>query len=186
MAAPVVNARIEVNGLAETLRTLRTVDPVYGSAIRQATIKKMKTAAKPLIADARGLFPNTTPLSGWGTWTGKSGKLITDAGGYDPARVDKGVKVAFKGSANKRNINPNVVPLLTLRQVTNAGVIFDMAGKKNAGKTPQGRAMIRELMGIRPPSRAMWEVVEKRRPMIEREVKAAIDDMMDEINRRLR
>ena len=57
-----VSTKFEVNGLADTLRTLRRVDP----ELRKTTIRRMKLAAKPMQAEAKKLFPDVSPLSGWG------------------------------------------------------------------------------------------------------------------------
>ena len=85
-----VSTKVEVNGLADTLRTLRRVDP----ELRKTTIRRMKLAAKPMQAEAKKLFPDASPLSGWGNWRG----------GYDGRTVKRNVKVSFKGS-KARNLS---------------------------------------------------------------------------------
>ena len=164
-----VSAKVEVNGLADTLRTLRRVDP----ELRKTTIKRMKVAAKPMQAEAKKLFPSASPLSGWGTWRG----------GYDGATVKRNVKVSFKGSKAR---NSDTIPLLTLRQTSAAGVIFDIAGRKSSGNSPSGRAMIARLDRFAPASRVMWPTAERHMPEVVRGVRSAIDDMSRQINEELR
>jgi hypothetical protein len=164
-----VSAKVEVNGLADTLRTLRRVDP----ELRKTTIKRMKVAAKPMQAEAKKLFPSASPLSGWGNWRG----------GYDGATVKRNVKVSFKGSKTR---NSDTIPLLTLRQTSAAGVIFDIAGRKSQGNSPSGRAMIARLDRFAPASRVMWPTAERHMPEVVRGVRSAIDDMSRQINEELR
>lgn len=164
-----VSAKVEVNGLADTLRTLRRVDP----ELRKTTIKRMKLAAKPMQAEAKKLFPSASPLSGWGNWRG----------GYDGANVKRNVKVSFKGSKAR---NSDVIPLLTLRQTSAAGVIFDIAGRKSQGNSPSGRAMIARLDRFAPASRVMWPTAERHMPEVVQGVRSAIDDMSAIINQELR
>lgn len=164
-----VSAKVEVNGLADTLRTLRRVDP----ELRKTTIKRMKLAAKPMQAEAKKLFPNASPLSGWGNWRG----------GYDGRNVKRNVKVSFKGSKAR---NSNVIPLLTLRQTSAAGAIFDIAGRKSSGNSPSGRAMIARLDRFAPASRVMWPTAERHMPEVVQGVRSAIDDMSAIINQELR
>lgn len=164
-----VSAKVEVNGLADTLRTLRRVDP----ELRKTTIKRMKLAAKPMQAEAKKLFPDASPLSGWGNWRG----------GYDGRNVKRNVKVSFKGSKAR---NSNVIPLLTLRQTSAAGAIFDIAGRKSSGNSPSGRAMIARLDRFAPASRVMWPTAERHMPEVAQGVRSAIDDMSAIINQELR
>lgn len=164
-----VSAKVEVNGLADTLRTLRRVDP----ELRKTTIKRMKLAAKPMQAEAKKLFPDASPLSGWGNWRG----------GYDGRTVKRNVKVAFKGSKAR---NSDVIPLLTLRQTSAAGAIFDIAGRKSRGNSPSGQAMIARLDRFAPASRLMWPTAERHMPEVAQGVRSAIDDMSRKINEELR
>lgn len=170
-----LDVALEYNGLAATLKSLRRVDP----ELRRQTVREMKAAAKPMQSTARALFPQTAPLSGWGNWRG----------GYDVGRVRTGVKVTFKGTQVK---SKDVIPLLTLRQVTAAGVIYDMSGRaKGKGRGSEnkkrGRIMIEKLNDdFGKASRAMWPAAEKHLPGVRRAVQQATDKMSDTINRELR
>lgn len=170
-----ISVALEYNGLAATLKTLRHVDP----ELRKQTMREMKTAAKPMQATARALFPAAEPLNNWGNWRG----------GYDISRVRSGVKVSFKGT---RARNRDVIPLLTLRQVNAAGVIFDMAGrKKGKGRGSEnkkrGREMIDKLnRSGADASRAMWPAAEKHLPGVRRDLERAVESMTATINRELR
>jgi len=170
-----ISVAVEYNGLAATLKTLRHVDP----ELRKATMREMKTAAKPMQATARALFPSEAPLDKWGSW----------AGGYDIGRVRAGVKVTFKGTRVK---DTDTIPLLTLRQVSRAGAIVDMAGRANGkGRRSEGKArgmaMIDKLnRSLGKSSRAMWPAAERHLPRVQADVVKAIEAMTDTINRELR
>jgi hypothetical protein len=165
-----VETRIEVNGLAEALRTLQKVDP----ELRKETIKGMKAAATPLEAAARSLVPNQSPLRNWGTWRG----------GWDYGAVTKGIKVAFRGG-KVRGYAGDVFPLLTLRQVNAAGVILDAAGRSFPGRGSEGgrrgAAMVAKLDQVRQASRSMWPAVERNMDT----VTGALEDVIDTVSKRI-
>ena len=89
-----VSAHLEVDGVAEVLRALGKVNP----ELKKATVKAMKAAGDPMVQEARSLFPSATPLSNWGNWTTPKGRVI---GPYNPSKVKRGVKVAYRGSKVK-------------------------------------------------------------------------------------
>lgn len=169
-----ISVAVEYNGLAATFKALRHVDP----ELRKQTMREMKKAAVPMVATARSLFPTASPLRNWGNWRG----------GYDVSRVRSGVKVSFKGT---RARDRDVIPLLTMRQVNPAGVIYDMAGRaggkgRRSEGAERGRQMIGKLNRSAFPSRAMWPAAEKHLPRVQADVVKAIEAMTDQINKELR
>jgi len=170
-----VSAGLEVEGVAEVLRALGKVDP----ELRKATINNMKKAGEPMAQDARSLFPSASPLSNWGNWTTPKGRVI---GPYNPAKVKRGVKIAYRGS-KVRGSDKNTIPLLTMRQTDAAGAIVDMAGRRSAGNSPQGRAFIRGLNRDGIASRAMWPAAERNMDRVTAAVEDAINEMSAKIER---
>lgn len=163
---------MEIDGAAAAIKTLGKVDP----ELRKAVIKSLKTAAQPMEESARRLLPATRPLSNWEKWRG----------GYDPKKVARSIKVAFRGSKVKGARDPDKIPLLTLRQKDAAGAIYDMAGRRSTGNTPQGQAFIRNLNRQGPASRYMWPGAEAAMPLVIRQVEEAVDDMIKIIEKELR
>ena len=51
-------ASLEVYGVPQMLKTLGEIDP----ALRRATLAKMKSAAKPMVEEAKSLVPDASPL----------------------------------------------------------------------------------------------------------------------------
>lgn len=168
-----ISTAIKVDGVAETIKALGRVDP----ELKKQVVKNMKAAGAPTEEAARSLLPNARPLSGWDAWKG----------GYDVAAVRKGIRVAFRGSKVRGAHDPDKIPLLTLRQKNAGGAIFDMAGRRSSGSTPQGQVFVRMLNARGgPASRYMWPGAEKAMPVVVRQVEQAIDDMMDTINKEVR
>lgn len=165
-----LDARLEVKGLAEALKTLQKLDP----ELRKEVVKGMKQAASPLESAARSLIPDASPLTNWGTWLG----------GYDTAAVRKGIKVAFRGGKVKGQAG-DVFPLLTLRQTNAAGVIYDAAGRSFPGRNSEGaqrgRAMVDKLARSGNASRSMWPAVERHMP----QVQATLEDVIGTVTARI-
>lgn len=107
------NLAVQVQGVKEVQRILRQID---AKALRQ-TQAAMRSAASPLVAQARALTPSSAPLSGW-AHRGRTG--------WRDSQVLSGVRVATGGRAIRRN---QTWPLLTLTQSTAAGMIYDWAGR---------------------------------------------------------
>lgn len=165
-----LEVRIEVNGLAQALRTLQKLDP----ELRKEVIKGLKQAAKPIENTARSLIPSRNPLSNWYNWRG----------GWDTEAVRKSVKVAFRGG-RVLGQERDVFPLLTLRQTNAAGAIYDMAGRSFPGKRSEGELrgymMIRKMDTYALPSRYMWPAVERNMPT----VTAALEDVIATVSNRI-
>lgn len=165
-----VDSRIEVNGLAQALKTLQTLDP----ELRKEVVKGMKKAASPLEAAARSLVPATKPLTNWYNWRG----------GWDQAQVRKGIKVAFRGG-RVRGQERDVFPLLTLRQTNAGGAIYDIAGRSFPGRRSEGaargRAMVDKLAQNGAPSRTMWPAVERNMDT----VTGALEDVIQTVSNRI-
>jgi hypothetical protein len=169
-----VEFEIEVQGVAEALKTLQKADP----ELRKAVIKDMKQAAAPLEAAARGLVPDR-PLTNWYGWKD----------GYNKGKVQKGIKVAFRGGKVKGKGGDHF-PLLSLRQTNAGGAIFEMAGRaggKGRGSEggPRGAAMINKLDTYGTASRTLWPAVEKNFGAVESALEAAVNNMGNELSRML-
>ena len=122
-------APITVEGLDDTLRALRTVDPEAMKALR----KGFKAVATPILDKAKKNVP-AQPMSGWGNWGGRKN--------YKKSAVESGLRSQVsvtKTRANLRLVNANP-----------AGAIFETAGSKNnQARTPrQYRKLSRHFNGL--------------------------------------
>ena len=175
--------------VAANLKQLGKIDP----ALRRAATARMKSAAKPLLQEARGLVPQQSGLN-WGNWTTESpglgkpgtGRVI---GPYNPTTVRRGIKVTYKGPS-RRDRDKEIYTLLTLQNTSAAGAIFDMAGKANgAGRNSEGaargRAMIQKLRENGRASRIVWRAAERKIDEVRQGVRKAIADMEQEVQKGL-
>jgi hypothetical protein len=122
---------IEVRGLDETLRALRTLEPKAMSALR----KGFKQATTPILDKAKAQVPGR-PLSRWGRWNGRLD--------FNQAEVQKGLRAQV--SVTKRRAN------LRLINASAPGAVFETAGNKNDQKRThpkyhsQSRAFNRQII----------------------------------------
>lgn len=158
----------EVEGIRETLRTLKTLD----KKLERESRKAMRAAVAPLQSGARSRLV-AQPLSGW-----TSGRYA-----YDQGAASKGVKVRVGGSASKRKAS---WPLVTMTQSNAGGSVFDIAGRSSSGKSPQGRAFIAGLNRYGAASRSMWASAEDNLDEVRKGVLEAIEATERTLNSALR
>jgi hypothetical protein len=116
----------KIFGAAETMRALRKIDPEMAKQLTRA----MKKPGNVLAKQAR-THVNSVGLSNWGTWRG----------GYEAARVRR--KIQARVVTSKRKGAKGA--LLRVVNQDAAGAIWEMAGRKNDGTSPRGRAFIRNI-----------------------------------------
>ena len=178
MAQSSFRVAAEAQGLADAIKTLGKVDP----ELKKQLVKEMKTAADPLVALARSLVPDATPLSGWGNWKG----------GWNTAKVRRGIKVsqrntAQRGTGGKRE---ETIRLLALISSSAPGAIYDMAGRAGGGgrgseNADRGRAMIEKLDEIDRSSRTLWPAAERKLGDVQKAVRDAIEEMEQTLQKEL-
>lgn len=77
---------LDIRGVNESMRVLKEFDREYYEAVRSDMVK----ALEPIVADARGMYPNDNPISNWGPWK---------ASGLNPTRT------GAKGTQAGRNLS---------------------------------------------------------------------------------
>lgn len=116
MADVVISA--QVVGVKELFSLLRTTD----KKLLRLTQAAMKTAASPMVAQARSATPTgEAVLEGW-RHKGRTG--------WRDAEVLSGISASVGG----RGVSRNTWPLLKLTQKNAAGMIYDWAGRTGKGK----------------------------------------------------
>lgn len=165
-------AKVQVQGVKETLKALKQIDP----ELRKAAVKEMRTAAQPLVSEVKAGMPDQ-PLSGWK----EEGEL-----GWRTNKVKQSVKLKF-GGRKIRGQGGNQYPLLRLVIGSPAGAAFDKAGRRNAPRTPQGQSFINALTRkYGSASRRAWPATEKHMDSIQRGVLQAVDKAAAEVNKEIR
>ncbi len=165
-----VGFTVKTDGLANVIVRLNKLDP----GLRAEIQKQMKDAGSPLVSSARSLLPAASPLDNWGSWP-------RGTGGYNKSAASRGIKVAYKGSANS-----SVIPLLTFTQTNAGGAILDMAGRAG-GKTEAGREMIGKIGRStgRKASRTMYPAVFANLPKVFRELEQAIEQVEEQFRKQV-
>lgn len=120
--------------------------------------KANREAAKPIIERAKEFVPEV-PLSNWKKYQWRRRGEGENALQWDANTVKKG----FKLRAGKKSSYTNKKALLQFRSLSGQGTIFEIAGRgKSQGYTPQGKAMVRNLLRKFPhTSRALWRSVDE-------------------------
>ena len=172
-------ATMEIYGVPEMMGILKQIDP----ALQKATIAKMKLAAEPMIREARQSIPDEPPRPSDPTKNGKgwsaNGRL-----GWNAAKIRRSITVKYKGRPNRKWGETNWT-LLKMVMGNPAGAVYDIAGRKTAGVTPQGRALIAKLDRELKASRVMWRAAERHLPDVQQGVTDAIVDMEYAIEQRI-
>jgi hypothetical protein len=172
-------AQTQVFGVRETLAEIKSID----KKLYFASVQNIKDATKPLQAAIVSEFAMGSPLSGMehrGRTGWKTPKVTPKFGGRKDKTVDEWglVKIIFSSAS---------------------GQIVDMAGRAHSGgKTReyqykgkkrshaingQARGMLNQLGGS--PSRYIWPTADMFRPMTNRAVLKAIEEVSRIVNKNL-
>lgn len=164
-------AGIEVYGVKEAIKELRTIDPEY----RKQLNRDAKEIAAPIVSAAKSNYPATL-LSGMKyNWLYRKKSLKFP---YNQAKAQRGVSV--KVDTAKKNQGTIVVI-----QKDPAASIYDMAGKKG-GDSAQGSRFISALtLHFGPPSRVMWPAADVNMPTVSANMKDLIETVMEQVNRNM-
>jgi hypothetical protein len=139
----------------------------------RSTQASMRKAASPMTSQAKSMTPSATPLSGW-AHKGRTG--------WRQSEVLSGISTAVGGRAVSRT----VWPLLSLQQKNPAGMIYDWAGRTNAGKRPlqQFVKLLPALGGVKGSqySRVLFPAFVATRDEVVRAVQDGIDEVAKQLN----
>jgi hypothetical protein len=138
--------RVTITGLRDLKRALSKVAP----DLKKQMDKRIRLAIEPVRTRAQSSVP-TAPLSNWKA-TGKEpwgGRLAWNA-----SAVKSGIKIRQGGSRSRGSA---VLTAWRLSNMNAAGAVYELAGRKSSGSTPQGRAFINGLTRTQPPSRLIWK-----------------------------
>lgn len=131
----------EIVGVKDTIKALRQVDPEFRKQFNRAA----KDIVAPMVAEAKGLYPQL-PLSGMArAWTPKAFSIFP----WQVAKVRSGVKVKTSTRRNKNAV-------LYVSQGEPAGVLFETVSQsKPLGSNIRARS-----------DRVLWPVADRHTPRI--------------------
>jgi hypothetical protein len=166
---PDVQLSAKVIGVKELQATLKETD----RKLLRSTQASMRRAASPMVAQVKSMTPSASPLSGW-VHKGRTG--------WRQSEVLAGVSTAVGGRA----LSSTVWPLLSLQQKNPAGMIYDWAGRTNAGKRPlqQFVKLLPALGGVKGSqySRVLFPAFVATRDEVVRAVQDGVDKVAAELN----
>jgi len=169
---------IDITGLSETLTSLRQYEPDMYKTI----VTNLKGSAEPLAREVGSRFPDK-PLMRWHEEGGRRGKKEMPP--YITAKARGGVKPVF--SSGRRAVGREV-GILRLEQKDAGGQVYDQAGAQNAGSRfvknlDKHRAVRSRGNGFR--SRILFPATKAKMPMIEQNVRMAIEQTNKLVSERL-
>lgn len=166
VASPVGFKAQEVYGYYETINALRALDKNAARRI-DAGINK---AAKVVAEDAKRLVVDDV-LSGFARQLpgGTPGnRRQAYGGGYDDPIVRSGIKVKRR---RQRKTGNELRSFVYIANTTPLGAIWEVAGRASQGKTPAGRAMIRNIRNRDgDASRTVWRALEQDEGKVQDEI----------------
>lgn len=152
----------KVEGLDEAIAYLKQFDKDTLKALN----KELYAEMKKLVQETRQDAPTQTPLGNWKPYEGGASRW-GNAIAFQPRKVRMGVRNKIGPVRNKAN-NTQERAYFLLEQDP-AGAVYETAGRKTPGRTPQGRAFIRNLEAksgitvIGKQGRLIWKnVIENR------------------------
>ena len=157
-------ANIEVVGIKDTLKDLRTLDP----QARKQFARDAKQIAAPITNEAKGNYPQL-PLRGMKyRWRQRGRDLLP----WDALRARSGVTVKIDAGRRRDGV-------ITIIQKDPAASIIEFASNNNR----LGRSLSTLAWGT--PARVMWPAADNHLKDVTREMVQAIDKVADDLNRKL-
>ena len=170
-----------VVSFTSTTKAIRRLAPDLNKTMN----KRINRALQVVVDDARGFIPEISPLRNWaqpgqgaGLWASKA---------FDRNEISQGITKTRAGGT--RRTSQGLMTLYAILDKTAAGVIFESAGTKSRGNTPQGVIFIRRISawsGL--PAKKHKMIVRaliKDRPMVVEEIHTAIEDTVRAFNHRM-
>jgi len=157
-------ANIEVVGIKDTLKDLRTLDP----QARKQFARDAKQIAAPITNEAKGNYPQL-PLRGMKyRWRQRGRDLLP----WDARRARSGVTLKIDAGRRRDGV-------ITIIQKDPAASIIEFASNNNR----LGRSLSTLAWGT--PARVMWPAADNHLKDVTREMVQAIDKVADDLNRKL-
>lgn len=161
------STRIEIVGLKEAVRALNSIEP----GLRREFTRQAGAVAKPVIAAARGDYPDP-PLSGMrNRWRDSQGREILP---WDVGKARRGLRVKVDTRRKARNV-------ILIQQADRAGTVYEAAGRRTQG--PFARAL-----GPLGPfrTRVLGQALSNQEGAVERALERLALDVVNRVDRQVR
>lgn len=171
---------IVLTGLKETLKALEQFDKNAVKEFNKVLNSEISTAKK----EAQSLVKAEPPLSGWATQPAANPRTRGGAGwaSWDQSIIRAGITST---KAQNRVRKDYTTSAASLRNKAAAGVIYEVAGRKN--KTGNGTFISNLAKKDSPfmPSRLVWHVVDKNGAKIRKNVYESLEKAKEILQRNL-
>lgn len=119
--------KVEIQSNAQFRKALRNFAPDLEKTLK----KEMRTALKPVISQAKGFVPSTSPLSGWAARSFNQGNFPT----YSASVIKSAIGYSITPSKPNKN---GFTSMATVYNNSRAGAIYEGAGRNG----PQGQPWV--------------------------------------------
>ena len=167
------NDVVVISGIKETTAALKKFDKDAARRLNKVINDELRRAE----GDAKDQIPDKPPMSGWRTVAAtKPRKGVRGGQGWpawDPQAIRQGI---VKTRSEGRVRSDYTTSAGALFNKTASGVIFEIAGRRTPGQET-GRQLITVMEDrFRKASRGIWAVIDRDRPRILANVRAAMND----------
>jgi hypothetical protein len=167
------NEVVVISGIKETTAALKQFDKDAARRLNKVVNDELRLAENA----AKDQIDTKPPMSGWRTTAAKNPRKGVRGGegwpAWDPQAIRQGIVKTRSEGRVRADYTTSAGALLNK---TASGVIFEVAGRRTPGQGT-GRQMIGVLNDrFRKASRGIWAVIDRDRPRIYRNIRAAMDD----------
>ena len=167
------NEVVVISGIKETTAALNKFDKDAARRLNKVVNDELRLAENA----AKDQIDTKPPMSGWRTTAAKNPRKSTRGGegwpAWDPQAIRQGIVKTRSEGRVRADYTTSAGALLNK---TASGVIFEVAGRRTPGQGT-GRQMIGVLNDrFRKASRGIWAVIDRDRPRIYRNIRAAMND----------
>lgn len=165
--------RIEVEGVAKSLKILRSLDSELAKDVR----RQLRTSVKPVVHQAKQNLPGQA-LTNWGPWMAPRGRNLA----YDGRTVKRGILAVQQTTAKRtRRGGYKPIALLELQNKTPAGAAFELAGAFDPDST-FNRNIARKHGR---PKRVLFKAWDDRGDNVDQDIEDAVNRIEREITQKL-
>ena len=167
------NEVVVISGIKETTAALKQFDKDAARRLNKVVNDELRLAENA----AKDQIDTKPPMSGWRTTAAKNPRKGVRGGegwpAWDPQAIRQGIVKTRSEGRVRADYTTSAGALLNK---TASGVIFEVAGRRTPGQGT-GRQMIGVLEDrFRKASRGIWAVIDRDRPRIYRNIRAAMND----------
>ena len=167
------NEVVAISGIKETTAALKKFDKDAARRLNKVVNDELRLAENA----AKDQIPTKPPMSGWRTTAAKNPRKTTRGGqgwpAWDPQAIRQGI---IKTRSEGRVRADYTTSAGALFNKTASGVIFEVSGRRTPGQGT-GRQLINVMEDrFRKASRGIWAVIDRDRPRIYRNIRAAMND----------